>query len=104
MANRRFFQDGQNYSKMLKIVEPLILLLVCVIRPFQIKKIWECDRLGKVLGKQAECLLIYRFEDNWARPIDDVRAELKLLPNDERLATDKASTPITAKSQKKVTA
>ena len=64
------FTVGQNYSKMLKIVEPLILLLFCVIRPFQIKKIWSCDRLGKELGKQAGCLLVYRFEDNWSRPID----------------------------------
>ena len=72
------FAVGQNYSKFLKIVEPLILLFCCIIKPHQIRKIWECDRLGKALGKQAECLLAYRFEENWARPIDDVRAELRL--------------------------
>ena len=73
------FAVGQNYSKFLKIVEPLFLLFCYVIRPHQIKKIWECDRLGKALGKQAECLLAYRFEEDWARPIDDVRAELRLI-------------------------
>ena len=76
------FTVGQNYSTMLKIVEPLILLLLCALKPHQIKKIWTCDRLGKTLGKQAKCLLTYRFEDNWARPIDDVRAELGLFSND----------------------
>ena len=96
------FTVGQNYSKMLKIVEPLILLLFCVIKPFQIKKIWSCDRVGKELGKQAKCLLTYHFEDNWARPIRDIRAELGLLPNDEQLATDKVNTFVTAKSHKKV--
>ena len=73
------FAVGQNYSKFLKIAEPLILLFCCMIRPHQIKKIWSCDRLGKALGKQAKCLLAYRFEENWARPIDDVRAELRLI-------------------------
>jgi ubiquinone biosynthesis protein Coq4 len=87
------FTVGQNYSKMLKVVEPLILLLFCVIRPFQIEKIWSCDRLGKVLGKQADCLLNYRFEENWARPINDVRAELGLFLSNDKLAKDK-KTPV----------
>jgi ubiquinone biosynthesis protein Coq4 len=87
------FTVGQNYSKMLKVVEPLILLLFCVIRPFQIEKIWSCDRLGKVLGRQADCLLNYRFEENWARPINDVRAELGLFLSNDKLAKDK-KTPV----------
>ena len=94
------FTVGQNYSKMLKIVEPLILLLFCVIRPFQIKKIWSCDRVGKELGKQAECLLIYRFEDNWARPIDDIRAELGLTLKD----TAEFETIVEVQSQTEITA
>ena len=92
------FTVGQNYSKMLKIVEIPILLLFCVIRPFQIKKIWSCDRTGKSLGKQAKNLLTYRFESNWARPIDDVRAELGLFINGEQLARDKKSSVIVAQS------
>ena len=73
------FAVGQNYSKMLKIVEPLILLLFCVIRPLQIKEICQSNRTGKELGKQAKCLLIYRFEENWSRPIGDIRVELGLV-------------------------
>lgn len=94
------FTIGQNYSKMLKIVEPLILLLFCVIKPFQIKQIWESDRIGRALGRQADCLLTYRFEDNWACPIDDVKTELGLILNNEQLRKN----TLTGKSQTKVTA
>ena len=92
------FTVGQNYSKMLKIVEIPILLLFCVIRPFQIKKIWECDRIGKAIGKQAECLLTYSFELNWSRPIDDIRAELGIFLNREKLTKDKESSVIVVQS------
>ncbi|NJN23329.1 MAG: hypothetical protein HC810_01560 [Acaryochloridaceae cyanobacterium RL_2_7] len=34
---------------------------------------------GEALGQQAKCLLLYRFEDNWARPIADIRTELGLV-------------------------
>ena len=78
------FTVGQNYSKMLKIAEPLILLLFFIIKPTKIKEIWQSDRIGKALGKQAECLLVYHFEKNWSRPIDDVRTQLGLLSNDKQ--------------------
>lgn len=86
------FTVGQNYSKMLKVVEPIILLIFCLIAPTKIKKIWESDRLGKALGKQARCLLVYPFEDNWTRPIDDIRAELKLVLRDKQSNTKPEST------------
>ena len=98
------FTVGQNYSKMLKIVEPLVLLLFCIIRPHQIKKIWKCDRFGKALGKQAECLLVYCFEDNWARPIDDVRAGLGLVLSDKQLDRKRNGTSVIGKSQTGTTA
>ena len=98
------FTVGQNYSKMLKIAEPLILLLFCLIKPTKIKEIWKSDRLGKVLGKQAGCLLIYPFEENWARPINDVRAELGLLLTDEQFGTEKESTATVARSQTEIIA
>ncbi len=88
------FTAGQNYSKMLKIAEPLILLLLCLIKPHKIKQIWKSDRIGKALGKQAECLLVYPFEKNWAHPINDVRAELGLLLNDEQFETESEPTTI----------
>ena len=78
------FTVGQNYSKMLKIAEPLILLLFFIIKPTKIKEIWQSGRIGKALGKQAECLLVYHFEKNWSRPIDDVRTQLGLLSNDQQ--------------------
>ena len=96
------FTVGQNYSKMLRLAEPLVLSIVCLIRPNQIKKIWQLNRQGKALGKQAKCLLIYPFESNWSRPIDDVRAELGLL-KDEPFGIEKANIAINARSQTKVT-
>ena len=77
------FTASQNYSRMLKIAEPLILLFFCLIEPYKTKEIWQSDRVGKALGKQTECLLVYPFEKNWARPIDDVRAELGLILDEQ---------------------
>ena len=98
------FTVGQNYSLMLKIVEPLILLLFCVIRPRQIKQIWLCDRTGKALGRQAQCLLVYPFESNWSRPIEEIRTELGLFFTDEQCDTEKANTVIQAQSRTKIVA
>ena len=88
------FTAGQNYSKMLKIAEPLILLLLCLIKPHKIRKIWSSDRTGKALGKQAECLLVYPFEKNWARPIEEVRAELGVILEDEQFEIQPETTAI----------
>jgi len=93
------FTAGQNYSKMLKIAEPLILLLFCLIKPHKIKEISKSDRIGKALGKQAECLLVYPFEKNWSRPIDDVRTELKLLSNGRQFDIKKESKAAVTQSQ-----
>jgi ubiquinone biosynthesis protein Coq4 len=77
------FTVGQNYTKMLNIVYRLVLLIFLIIKPTQIKKTLADNRRGKALGKQAECLLVYRFEENWARPIDDIRSELGLVLKSE---------------------
>lgn len=79
------FTVGQNYTKMLNIVYPLILLIFLIIKPTQINKILADNRRGKVLGKQAKCLLAYRFEENWARQISDIRSELGLVLGNEQL-------------------
>ncbi len=79
------FTVGQNYTKMLNIVYPIILLLFLIIKPTQINKILADNRRGKVLGKQAKCLLAYRFEENWARQISDIRSELGLVLGNEQL-------------------
>ena len=93
------FTVGQNYSKMLKIAEPIILLIFCLIAPTKIGKIWKNNRIGKALGKQVQCLLVYPFESNWSRPIDDIRAELGLFFTDGQFDIRKANTVIEAQSQ-----
>ena len=72
------FAVAQNYSAMLRIIEPIALSVVCLARPHKILQIWKCYRLGKRLGKQAKCLLVYPFEKDWARPLAEVRADLGL--------------------------
>ncbi|MEL6164797.1 MAG: Coq4 family protein [Cyanobacteria bacterium J06628_3] len=85
------FTVGQNYSKMLNLIYPLVLLISCIIAPTQIKKTFANNRRGKILGKQAECLLVYRFEENWARPIEDIRKELGLVLEGDELDTSRGS-------------
>ncbi|NJN11199.1 MAG: hypothetical protein HC836_19510 [Richelia sp. RM2_1_2] len=53
-----------------------------IIKPTQIKTTLANNRRGKALGKQAKCLLVYRFEKNWARQISDIRSELGLVLED----------------------
>lgn len=79
------FTVGQNYTKALNLAYPLIRSLFVMIKPRQAKAIFASARRGKELGKQAACLLAYRFEENWARPIADIRAELGLVLADERI-------------------
>ncbi|MBE9093020.1 Coq4 family protein [Tychonema sp. LEGE 07203] len=89
------FTVGQNYTKALNLVYPLIKLIFLMLRPMQAQAIFASARRGKELGEQATCLLTYRFEENWTRPIADIRAELGLILKDEQLekqqnkATDK---------------
>lgn len=85
------FTVGQNYSKTLNFVHPLVILISCIVAPTQIKKIFANTRRGKALGKQAECLLVYRFEENWTRAIADIRSELGLVLEDEQLGIEAGS-------------
>ena len=97
------FTVGQNYSRMLKLAELPVMLIICLIAPKQIKKTLANRRRGKVIGKQAKCLLVYPFENNWSRPINDIRAELGLILEDEQSNTER-NTVIEAQSRTKVTA
>lgn len=78
---------------------PLVLLIFLIIKPTQIKKTLADNRRGKALGKQAECLLIYRFEKNWVRPIADIRDELGLVLEDDELNTEVGSAIKVGQSQ-----
>ena len=72
------FTAAQGYSKMLTVLQPLGLVGLILISPANAKRTISDFCRGRALGKQANCLLTYRFEENWARPIDEVRAELGL--------------------------
>ncbi|MBW4433142.1 MAG: hypothetical protein KME28_15795 [Pelatocladus maniniholoensis HA4357-MV3] len=74
------FAAAQNYSKALKISLWLAKLLYPIIAPQQIKEIFANIKKGNDLGKQAEFLLGYRFEEHWKEPINEVRFKLKLSP------------------------
>ena len=97
------FTVGQNYSKMLHLAEFPVMLIICLVAPKQIKQTFANRQRGKAIGKQAKCLLTYHFEDNWSRPIEDIRAELELILEDEQSDTER-NTVIEAQSRTKVTA
>lgn len=79
------FTIAQNYSKIINAFEPLVTSVYPLIFLNQAEQMRANIRKGKALGKKAKCLLVYRFEDNWARPIADMRSELGLVLEDERL-------------------
>jgi ubiquinone biosynthesis protein Coq4 len=79
------FTIAQNYSKMINAFEPLVTSVYPLIFINQAKQMRGNIRKGKALGKKARCLLTYRFEDNWARAIEDIRNELELVLKDEQL-------------------
>ncbi len=73
------FATTQNYSKSLQIGLWLARLLYPLLAPQQIKAIFANLAKGRELGKKADFLLGYRFEDHWEEPIDDVRKRLRLI-------------------------
>lgn len=79
------FTIAQNYSKMINAFEPLVTSLYPLFFINQSQQMRANVRKGKALGKKARCLLTYRFENNWARAIADIRNELGLILEDEQL-------------------
>jgi len=73
------FKAAQGYSKAIALLQPIGLIAIMLMRPRKIKQTLADYRRGWALGKQAENILTYRFEDNWDKPIDEVRAELGLV-------------------------
>ena len=82
------FMIGQGYSKFLNAYEPLVRHLYPLIFRSQAKQISANLERGKAIGEQAKCLLAYRFEDNWSRPIEDIRAELGLVLDSQQFDFD----------------
>ena len=97
------FTIAQGYSKFLQAYEPIVKHLYPLILRSQAQQIRANLDRGKALGEQAKCLLVYRFEDNWSRPIEDIRAELGLVLKDEQLKTGEGSA-VNNKSSETVTA
>lgn len=73
------FKAAQGYSKMLPLLQPLALIAICLMRPKSIRQTIANFRRGRSLGKQANCLLTYRFAENWAKPVSEIRAEMGLI-------------------------
>ncbi|MGB3263882.1 MAG: Coq4 family protein [Microcoleus sp.] len=80
------FTIAQDYSKLLNAFGPVMTTLYPLIFRAQSQQMRANIRRGKALGKQAECLLSYRFEEDWARPIADIRAELGLILKESEFA------------------
>ena len=73
------FKAAQGYSKVLPLLQPLALIGICLMRPKSMSQTIANFRKGRSLGKQAKCLLTYRFADNWAKPVSEIRAEMGLI-------------------------
>ncbi|NJR67442.1 MAG: hypothetical protein HC771_01355 [Synechococcales cyanobacterium CRU_2_2] len=79
------FTIAQGYSGILSAMRPVMTWLYPLIFPAQAQQIRANMGLGAAIGQQAACVLAYPFEQNWARPIAEVRAELGLVLANERL-------------------
>lgn len=73
------FTIAQDYSGFLNAFQPVMTHLYPLIFRAQAQQVRANIRRGKALGKQAACLLAYQFEQDWARPIANIRAELGLV-------------------------
>ncbi|GAX38715.1 Coq4 family protein [Nodularia sp. NIES-3585] len=74
------FAVEQNYSKSLKIGLWIAQLLYPILAPEQIQAILTNLHKGRELGKNADFLLGYRFEEHWLDSIAEVRKCLGLPP------------------------
>ncbi|MGD2180862.1 Coq4 family protein [Lusitaniella coriacea] len=86
------FMIGQGYSKFLQAYEPVVKHFYPFILRSQAQQIRANLDRGKALGEQAKCLLAYRFEDNWSRPIEDIRAELRLVLKSQQFDAESGNT------------
>ncbi|MBW4611310.1 MAG: ubiquinone biosynthesis protein COQ4 [Hassallia sp. WJT32-NPBG1] len=72
------FAAAQNYSKSLKIGLWMAKFLYPIIAFPQRQAIFANMHKGLELGKKANFLLGYRFEEHWQEPLQDVRKNLGL--------------------------
>ncbi len=81
------FAAEQNYSPLLKVSLALAKLIYPVLAPKQLKEIFANVHKGHELGKKAKFLLGIRFEEYWDRPLNEVKAELRLTTEPARFTT-----------------
>ena len=86
------FMVGQGYSTFLQAYEPVVKHFYPFILRSQAQQIRANLDRGKALGEKAKCLLTYRFEDNWSRPIEDIRAELGLVLDSQQFDAESGNT------------
>ena len=72
------FAAEQKYSKSQIVALWLARLLYPLLAPRQLGEIQANIRRGKLLGRQANFLLNYRFEDCWNKSLASLRKELGL--------------------------
>ncbi len=85
------FAAAQDYSPSLQVGLTFAKLLYPLLAPRQRGAIWANLAKGQALGKQADFLLGYRFEDHWHEPIAEVRLGLGLPATVEAIAALKVN-------------
>ncbi|MEM9161927.1 MAG: Coq4 family protein [Cyanobacteria bacterium P01_F01_bin.4] len=73
------FTMAQGYSFALSAYQPVLTFLYPLIFSAEGEQMRANIHRGETLGRQANCLLAYPFEKDWARPITDIRTELRLI-------------------------
>lgn len=74
------FAVAQKYSRSQRLGLWIATWLYPLLAPRQWRQICASKRQGLEFGQQAKFLLGYRFEEQWERSLDEVRAELDLPP------------------------
>ncbi|MEL6493834.1 MAG: Coq4 family protein [Cyanobacteria bacterium J06623_7] len=72
------FAVAQKYSKLQAFSLGIARVLYPILAPRQFKRIFLNLRRGQQMGKEANFLLNYRFEDCWAKPLATLTRELNL--------------------------
>lgn len=72
------FAVAQKYNKLQSFSLPIAQLLYIILAPGQIKAIFANKQRGKLMGQKADFLLNYRFEDNWSKPLTELREILNV--------------------------
>lgn len=70
------FTLAQRYALVFWLFLPLAVLVLPLLAPHRIGRMWANVRRGFALGRQADCLLALRLEDRFEHDLDRVRAEL----------------------------